>query len=58
MPKIIWTEHVIFMNIYAYTYTYMPAITNNEKEAMNFKKIKERVDGRRKRGGGSKGEML
>lgn len=33
-------------------------ITNNEKEAMNFKKIKERVDGRSKKGGESKGEML
>lgn len=39
------------MNIYAYKYTYMPAITNNEKEAMNFKKIKERVDGRSEKGG-------
>lgn len=57
MPKIIWTEHVIFMNIYVCKYTYMPAITNNEKEAMNFKEIKERVDGRSKRGE-SKGEML
>lgn len=51
MSKIIWTEHVIFMNIYVYKYTHMPAITNNEKEAMNFKEIKERVDGRSKRGG-------
>lgn len=45
------------MNIYVYKYTYMPAITNNEKETMNFKEIKERVDGRSKRGE-SKGEML
>lgn len=52
--NIIWTEHLIFRNIYVYSKTYMHTIIIDKKEAMNLKgswgRIYERLGEKRGRG--------
>lgn len=51
--NIVWTQEVIFRNIYVYTCTHMKAITVSEKEAIkleeHWKCLWEGLKGRKRR---------